>query len=85
MALGSSLGFGGLEEVRKMFEKSILECASFCTVMALGIDRSNLVARDFDLGSTSVTCSVCRLHDRCRGALQERVVTWGIGDGKYRV
>ena len=65
-----------------MFEKSILECASFCTVIALGIDRSDLVARDFDLDATSVTCSVCRLHDRCRGALQERVVTWGIGDGE---
>ena len=67
-----------------MFEKSILECASFCTVMALGINRSNLVARYFDLGSTSVTCCVCRLHDCCRGALQERVVTWGIGAGKNR-
>ena len=65
-----------------MFEKSILECASFCTVIALGTNRSDLVARDFDLGSTSVTCSVFRLHDRCRGALQERVVTWGIGDGE---
>ena len=67
-----------------MFENSILECASFCTVIALGIDRSDLVARDFDLDATSVYCSVCRLHDRCRGALQERVITWGIGDGKTR-
>ena len=67
-----------------MLENSILECASFCTVIALGIDRSDLVARYFDLDATSVTCSVCRLHDRCRGALQERVVTWGIGDGKNR-
>ena len=65
-----------------MFENSIIECASFCTVIALGIDRSDLVARDFDLDEISVTCSVCRLHDRCRGALQERVVTWGIGDGE---
>ena len=67
-----------------MFENSILECASFCTVIALGIDMSDLVARDFDLDEISVTCSVCRLHDRCRGALQERVVTWGIGDEKNR-
>ena len=67
-----------------MLENSILECASFSTVIASGIDRSDLVARDFDLDATSVTCSVCRLHDRCRGALQERVVTWGIGDGKNR-
>ena len=65
-----------------MFEKSILECASFCTVIALGTNRSDLVAKDFDLDEISVTCSVCRLHDRCRGALQERVVTWGIGDGE---
>ena len=68
-----------------MFEKSILECASFCTVIALGINRSDLVARDFDLDATLVTCSVCRLHDRCRGALQERVVTWGIGMRKIAV
>ena len=65
-----------------MFEKSILECAFFCTVVALGTNRSGLVAKDFDLDEISVTCSVCRLHDRCRGALQERVVTWGIGDGE---
>ena len=51
-------------------------------MIALGTNRSDLVARDFDLDEISVTCSVCRLHDRCRGALQERVVTWGIGDGE---